>query len=48
MRALSGPETRTMPMPPRPDGLAVATMVSSGMGMRDEEKNVLRQEEQAL
>ncbi len=32
-RGACGPEMRTMPMPPRPGGLAVATMVSAATGM---------------
>ena len=28
MRGTAGPETRTTPMPPRPGGVAAATMVS--------------------
>jgi len=31
MRAL-GPERRTMPIPPRPGGVEMATMVSSKLG----------------
>src|SRR5438270_9838286 len=36
IRVTSGPETRTMPMPPRPDGVATAAIVSratSPLGM---------------
>ena len=31
IRPTSGPDSRTMPMPPRPGGVARATMVSSTM-----------------
>ena len=30
----AGPERRTMPMPPRPGGVEMATMVSSNSGLR--------------
>ena len=33
MRRASGPERRTMPMPPRPGGVEMATIVSSLMGV---------------